>query len=308
MRDTHFSHHGPSLVGSPQTPSFNRRVPRGRALLTLLAMLLSVGPVLSGCQPSVLPWKWAGEDMTTLPDDDRFPDAPAEVLLRRQRALLNTDDDWYTQIQHQEVIVIKSEDGLSYATKHFVLPDGAELIHFEARTINPDGEIYYLTQKDLLRGGVSLDKFNAEIISFRHPKVQVGSVIESIYTIQYEWLTNSLQQTMSSRIPVREYRLDLRGSTALKYALHTYNVPKRAQKADLGNKWRLTLAVSNIPAHECVDAKPDWTLGQMHWYYRTKYLKFSERRKSKYRRTWTGATKHRVRTLYDNEDFLGEYA
>lgn len=99
------------------------------------------------------------------------------------------------QVEHYERIKVLTEDGKKYAS--IELPyittsfwnDSPELntkvIHLEARTIHADGTVIPFTDKPYVKTVVKVGGVKAQEKIFTLPDVQVGSIIEYRYTIQY---------------------------------------------------------------------------------------------------------------------------
>jgi hypothetical protein len=198
------------------------------------------------------------QDELKMTSEPLAPGAPAIILYRQ----VDRDDNLYTPHQDNYFrIKILTEEGRKYANVELAFLKGRQNISgLQARTIRPDGSIAEFTgqafEKELVKSrGV---KFLAK--TFTLPDVQVGSIIEYSYTMNFaEYMLFESHWILSEDLFTKRARFSLkpcqgnRKPLSLRWTWH--GLPPGAQPTQ-GSDRTIWMVATNIPAFQTEDYMP----------------------------------------------------
>lgn len=240
-------------------------------------------------------------------NDDK---AHAVVLSHEQRYLLmvwkSDKDEMYEQL-HRAVLVLTERGAERYAEVRVPVPRGGELVHLEARTLSPDGEVREVKPEEVFedehrfRDGDRDEDWDIDVRTFRFPRVRPGSIVEYAYTARKEGLQHVIVERPAGPDPIKRYELELRVSRYLRYDIDLYNVPAKIETSTEGGLKKIRLVLRDIPAIDDDDLAPDSTWTHPWVVYRNKQYAF---RRSVYNltRTWPDAMSWLAFERYLEED------
>ncbi|MFZ3265243.1 MAG: DUF3857 domain-containing protein, partial [Terriglobales bacterium] len=188
------------------------------------------------------------------------PGAPAIILFRE----VDRDDNVHTPHEdHYFRIKILTEEGRKYANVELPYRKGLEdITAVHARTIRPDGSIVEF-------GGQSFDK---ELVkgrglkylakTFTLPDVQVGSILEYSYTIDFHeyllfeshWLLSEDLFTKKAQFTLKPYRDNYYGVFSLRWRWNS--LPAGSVPPKEGPDHIVRMEAANIPAFQTEDHMP----------------------------------------------------
>jgi len=121
--------------------------------------------------------------------EPKAPGAPAVILFRE----VDRDDTDYGSKEDNYVrIKILTEEGRKYADIEIpYLKDAENIVNLKARSIRPDGTIANFEGKPFDKTIVKARGLKYQAKTLTLPDVQVGSVIEYLYTDKFAWLRDS---------------------------------------------------------------------------------------------------------------------
>jgi len=225
-------------------------------------------------------------------------DASAEVLYAEVALIQSAREDFYIQRHVHEVRRINHENGLGYANVRFWVGDHEELVGFRATTVQPDGTRIELDEDRLY----AFENDDGDVMySFRFPKARVGSVLEFVYTRENNrGYTHGATFDISRRVPVRRFRLDIRGTTDIAGELKVYGIDSDVvRRTREGDMWRLQVALDDVLPFEREPFGPSRNRGEVWAMYRNKKIG-----PYKGRRTWASVMKSHTKALYVENTWL----
>lgn len=235
----------------------------------LMAMLV-VG--LAGCSHATLVGDWAPDTMLEKPPADAYSGADAVVLVKEVKARMEvrraTHDvsEWH----HHQAVLIKTEAGLDEANVRLTYAKKAKFLHFSARTITPDGEIFEVGPEAIHEADGKGDEEDQEyqVRVFAFPRVEVGSIVEFRYTVELPWIPSHYSRFVSTKHPVKHYSVELEGPKALYYRVKAYHADGTPWSLeDEGDSWRLRWSMSDIPAASKESYAPHERLREPRWMF-----------------------------------------
>lgn len=199
-------------------------------------------------------------DEVKMTSEPQAPGAPAIILYRQvdrdDRGNTAHEDDYYR-------IKILTEQGRKYADVEipFFKENGINIVHIKARTIRPDGSIANFDGKIFEKAIAKAKGLKYMAKTFTLPDVQVGSIIEYIYTLDLsEHYVYDSHWILSDELFTRTAKFSLRPYTS-NYA--NFNVrwtwqglPPDTAPPKQGPDGIVRLEVSNIPAFQTEDFMP----------------------------------------------------
>lgn len=151
-------------------------------------------------------------DELKMTSEPQAPGAPAIILFRE----VDRDDNRYTPHEDNYVrIKILAEEGRKYANVEIPFEKGFQSISgIQARTIKPDGSIVEFDGKVFEKTVVKSRGFSVRVKTITLPSVEVGSVIEYLYTLDFKeyyvfqshWILSEELFTKSAKFSLRPYR------------------------------------------------------------------------------------------------------
>ena len=195
------------------------------------------------------------------------PGAPAIILFRQ----VDRDDDVRTGHEDDYIrIKILTEEGRKYGDVEIpFFKENVDIVNVHARTIRSDGSIKEFDgkvfEKSLYRkkSGGRQDQYLAK--TFTLPEVQVGSIIEYYYTVDFHeqmlfnsnWILNDELFTKKARFSLKPF---VGGGSYLPYSLrwswNSLPAGTEAPKQEEGHEHFVRLESSNIPAFPTEDYMP----------------------------------------------------
>jgi len=202
----------------------------------------------------------ATPDELNLKSEPLAPGAPAIILFRE----VDRDDNIHTPHEDNYIrIKILTEEGRKYADVEIVYSKGnQDVVNVHARTIRPNGSIAdfggQVFDKELVKGrGV---KYQAK--TFTLPDVQVGSILEYYYTIDYHeymlynsgWLLSHELFTKKGQFSLKPFRGDAFNIYSLRWSWNS--LPPGAVPPKEGPDHIVRMEATNIPAFQIEDHMP----------------------------------------------------
>ncbi len=149
------------------------------------------------------------------PDQGDVPaDADAVVLLQHRQYLSQNPPSrpGTTDVQEHRVLKILTEAAFSEGASHIFVPSGSTLLDLRARTISPSGEITPVDVSTILSSTYSTgdkDGDSGDTRSFQFPRVEVGSILETISTIRHPRPWWTISDDVAEKYPVRLYQVEI---------------------------------------------------------------------------------------------------
>jgi hypothetical protein len=170
---------------------------------------LFIGPQ---CALARIEFQPISPDEVKMTAEPQAPGAPAIILYRQvdrdDRGNTAHEDDYYR-------IKILTEQGRKYADVEipFFKENGINIVHIKARTIRPDGSTVNFEGKVFEKAIAKAKGLKYMAKTFTLPDVQVGSIIEYIYTLDLSehyvydshWILSDELFTRSARFSLRPY-------------------------------------------------------------------------------------------------------
>ena len=240
-----------------------------------LACLLA-GALVSGCaalKGAVANVRFA--DVNALVAAAKVPDnAPAVVLLREESIVVRsarTSTDPITEFHNHEVIKILSEAGFDAAKVRVMIPKDGELVQLAARTVSPDGTSTTVDASAMQRTRTVVEgSVGAELRFFQFPKVEVGSILEILYTTRTTSVFLSWAGETASPYPIATYRADVStpSNVTFDFLLNGTTAPLQ-QVPDPEGRQRVVMELHDVPALDEDEAfAPAARTGAPWWIYR----------------------------------------
>lgn len=150
---------------------------------------------------------------------------------------------------HRRIRLNNNEAVERYNTMYIPVSNNSELIGIKARTINPDGTVKYFDEKDVLF--IENYENHGPMKIFAFEGVQVGAEIEFVYILQ-EFSDNYYGHLyIQDNFPKKSFSYELIFPSYLTFDTKSYNnAPKFVKDSIANNKTRLSIAPTNIKAHE----------------------------------------------------------
>jgi hypothetical protein len=185
------------------------------------------------------------------------PGAPAVILYRQ----VDRDDNGYTSHEdNYRRIKILTEEGRKYANVEIPFVKGSyDISRVRARTVRPDGSIVEFDGKVFEQSVVKSRGLKVLVKTFTLPDVQVGSIIEYFYTIDFKehwfyesnWILSEDLFTKRARFSLKPYR---NGKFSVRWSWQ--NLPPEISPPIQGPEGIIRMEASNIPAFQKEDFMP----------------------------------------------------
>ncbi len=244
------------------------------------------------------------------PTSEKYPKADAvslikELKIRLQRNPGRNKDSG--QWLHHNAFIILTEKGLKRAAYRISVPRKAEISGLQARTIQPDGQVHWLDPEQVHddEGSGSSEDSDYVVKVFAFPLAAVGSVLEVEYRIDYPWISFSHQATISGDLPVEKYRVQISGSSQVKYRVMSYNVdgaePWRVDNRP--SSWTLSWGLNDVPKTKTEAFRPHESLIEPRWAFLIQGM-VDDGRVTHYYSSWDKSARFRGDDLYhDNQKY-----
>ncbi len=247
-----------------------------RAAIRSLLVAATAAALLTGCaaiKGAVASAKFA--DVSALSAAAKVPDnAPAVVLLREESIVVRsarTSADPITEFHNHEVIKILSEGGFDAAKVRVMIPKDGELVQLAARTVSPDGTSTPVEASAIQRTRTVVEgSVGAELRFFQFPKVEVGSILEILYTTRTTSVFLSWAGETASPYPIATYRADVSTppNVTFDFLLNGTTAPLQ-QVPDPDGRQRVVMELHDLPALDEDEAfAPAARTGAPWWIYR----------------------------------------
>ncbi len=195
------------------------------------------------------------------------PGAPAIILYRQ----VDRDDNIHTPHEdHYFRIKILTEEGRKHANVEIpFFKENADVVNVRARTIRPDGSIAEFDgkvfEKHLAKGRLQGRQQKYLAKTFTLPDVQVGSILEYYYTIDFhEYMLFESRWILSDELFTKKARFTLKPfagggiypNYSLRWSWNHLPAGTDPPKQDSGRDYIIRMEASDIPAFPIEDFMP----------------------------------------------------
>ncbi|MFL6310997.1 MAG: transglutaminase domain-containing protein [Terriglobales bacterium] len=165
------------------------------------------------------------------------------------------NDEEQTEFFYARIKVL-NEKGKSHADVELVIPPEGSISGLKARTIQPDGKITEFTGKPFQKTVIKAKGVKVLAKSFTMPEVNVGSIIEYKYKIQWPWIITDNSWTIQHELytvkesfRMKPYSGGLEGfENGYQVAALYSHMPNNVKPVQKGGGYELD--VENMPAFE----------------------------------------------------------
>lgn len=218
-------------------------------------------------------------DVSALLAASKIPqDAAAVVLLREERIHVRGARGVnvpITEFHSHTVTKVLTEGGFAAARVRVVIPPEGELVQLAARTVAPDG-----TSTPVDPGSMQATRTvvegttGVELRFFQFPKVEVGSVLEVLYTTRTSALFITWASEIASPFPIATYRADVStpSNVTFDFLLNGTKAPL-TQVPDPDGRQRVVTELHDVPALVDEPFAPQPRTGAPWWIYRITELR-----------------------------------
>jgi len=225
-------------------------------LSTLVGVFLLVVGNAKPAFASGIDFQTVSQDELKMTSEPKAPGAPAVILFRE----VDRDDTDYGSKEDNYVrIKILTEEGRKYADIEIpYLKDAENIVNLKARSIRPDGTIANFEGKPFDKTIVKARGLKYQAKTLTLPDVQVGSVIEYLYTDKFAWLRDS-QWILSHELFTKSAKFSLNPSPrwACRWSWN-FLPPGTVAPKEAKDKF-IRLESANIPAFQVEDYMPPET-------------------------------------------------
>ncbi len=204
------------------------------------------------------------QDELKMTSDPQAPGAPAIILFRQ----VDRDDNIHTPHEDNYFrIKILTEEGRKHADIEIpFLKENENVVTLKARTIRPDGSVANFDgkvfEKYLLKGKFEGRQLKVLAKTFTLPDVQVGSIIEYSYTVDYgeymlfdsHWVLSDELFTKKALFTLKPFNDSYYGTYSLRWSWNTLPAGTVAPKE--GPDHIVRMEATNIPAFQTEDFMP----------------------------------------------------
>ena len=203
-------------------------------------------------------------DELKMTSEPQAPGAPAIILYRQ----VDRDDNIHTpHVDNYFRIKILTEEGRKHADVEIpFLKENEDVVSIKARTIRPDGTIAdfggKVFEKYLVKGKFEGRDIKYLAKTFTLSDVQVGSIIEYIYTIDFReytlfdsnWILSDELFTKKAQFSLKPFNDNYYGSYSLRWSWNS--LPPGAVPPKMQPNKIVLMEASNIPAFQTEDYMP----------------------------------------------------
>ncbi|MGB8063407.1 MAG: DUF3857 domain-containing protein [Candidatus Sulfotelmatobacter sp.] len=223
----------------------------------IAATVLSGGLLLPSPAWAGIGFQPVNPEELRMTSEPQAPGAPAIILYRQ----VDRSDDRYTPHEDNYLrIKILTEEGRDHGNVEIVFSKGWEdITNIHARTIKPDGSIVDFDGK-VFEKTITKNRAEATLVkAFTLPDVQVGSIIEYFYTVDYKeyyifdshWILSQELFTKNAKFSLKPYDHD--NEFHLRW---TWQSLPRGAEPTQGIRGIVEMEAHNIPAFQLEDFMP----------------------------------------------------
>jgi hypothetical protein len=238
-----------------------KRLTTRRALLLLFCVVIWIAARQA---KAGLGFQLISQDELKMASEPQAPGAPAIILFRQ----VDRDDNIHTPHEDNYFrIKILTEEGRKHADIEIpFLKETENITGIKARTIRPDGSIANFDgkvfEKYLIKGKFEGRQLKVLAKTFTLPDVQVGSIIEYFYTIDYgeyqifnsNWVLSDELFTKKALFTLKRFNDSYYGTYSLRWSWN--NLPVGAVPPKEGPDHIIRMEATNIPAFQTEDFMP----------------------------------------------------
>ena len=211
----------------------------------IAATVLSGGLLLPSPAWAGIGFQPVNPEELRMTSEPQAPGAPAIILYRQ----VDRSDDRYTPHEDNYLrIKILTEEGRDHGNVEIVFSKGWEdITNIHARTIKPDGSIVDFDGK-VFEKTITKNRAEATLVkAFTLPDVQVGSIIEYFYTVDYKeyyifdshWILSQELFTKNAKFSLKPYDHD--NEFHLRWTWHgCRGAPSRRRVSGASWRWKPT--------------------------------------------------------------------
>jgi len=231
---------------------------------TLLFFLSCVTCVVVPQAHASLGFQPISQDELKMTSEPQAPGAPAIILFRE----VDRDDNIHTPHEDNYFrIKILTEEGRKHADIEIpFLKENENVVSLKARTIRPDGSVANFDgkvfEKYLLKGKFEGRQLKVLAKTFTLPDVQVGSIIEYSYTIDYgeymlfdsHWVLSDELFTKKAVFTLKPFNDNYYGNYSMRWSWNS--LPAGSVPPKEGGDHIVRMEATNIPAFQTEDFMP----------------------------------------------------
>lgn len=235
-------------------------LPPAPLLAVLIALL--VGSV--GCRS--MDWSW--REKSPRPDINSKSHPKEDAVILRQTHKLNVGTRTSQWQQHTVVKVLTEKGRDAFSRYEFDLYEEQDLVAFAARVIRPNGEVEKVFLEDAREEEATLAEKDTTIrrVKLRLPGVEAGSLIEVVWTREYDYALGKITLTMASDFaPVLRYDAEVRVHRSRRFQVRTYHSRAKLDVSQEGQTQVVRFSEANIARSKDEIYSPDWTMRDPFW-------------------------------------------
>jgi hypothetical protein len=256
-----------------------RRVCRLSTFVLLISLLLVVGKEIATANIGFQP---VSPDELKMPGEAKAPGAPAIILFRQ----VDRDDNGHTSHEDNYVrIKIFTEEGRKHADIEIpYFKENENISEIKARTIRPDGSIANFDGKAFDKTIAKTKGIKYLAKTFTLPDVQVGSIIEYMYTRDFKeyalfdshWILSDELYTEHAKFSLKPYSSSYE-PWSVRWTWQ--DLPAGTEQPKEGPDHVIRLDASGIPAFKTEDFMPpeNELKSRVDFIYTTEYFKDVEK-------------------------------
>src|ERR1035437_1259045 len=246
------------MSGFPMYTHRNLRISFSLSLMILAAWAWC--PKTASAVSTAAKYRPISPEELKMTSEPRAPDAPAIILYREvyrdDNGTTSHEDDYFR-------IKILTEEGRKHADIEIPFDKAAgNVAGIHARTIKPDGAVVDFDGKVFTKSIVKARGIKVLAKTFTLPNVQVGSIIEYYYSVDFteyklyesRWILSDELFTKSADFSLKPYTNSNGNDFRVRWTWQ--NLPSGTDIAKQGPDGIVRLHVSNIPAFVTEDLMP----------------------------------------------------
>jgi len=204
------------------------------------------------------------QDELKMTSEPQAPGAPAIILFRQ----VDRDDNIHTPHEDNYFrIKILTEEGRKHADIEIpFLKENQNIVALKARTIRPDGSVANfdgkIFEKSLIKGRFGGRQVRYQAKTFTLPDVQVGSILEYSYTVDYgeymlfdsHWVVSDELFTKKAVFTLKPFNDNYYGNYSMRWSWNS--LPEGTVSPKQGGDHIVRMEANNIPAFQSEDFMP----------------------------------------------------
>ena len=237
--------------------SFRLCISFSKHIAFITAALVGYGLLVPGAAWAGIGFQPVNPEELKMTSEPQAPGAPAIILYRQ----VDRTDDRYTPHEDNYLRVkILTEEGRNHANVEILFSKGWEdIVNIHARTIRPDGSIADFDGKVFEKTVAKRRDEQTLAKAFSLPDVQVGSIIEYFYTIDFKeyyvfeshWILSEDLFTKNAKFSLKPYDHD--NQFHLRW---TWQMLPPGAEPKQGIRGIVEMEAHNIPAFQTEDFMP----------------------------------------------------